>query len=648
MTMLSTSMKRGSIAILGLVLAIVAFLATNILVDRKASGLRADLTQEKLFTLSPGTRNLLGKIDEPVTLRLYVSDRLVREIPSYGVYAARVREMLEEYRAAANGKLRLQVIDPQPFSDEEDRAVALGLQGVPVNQSGEQVYFGIAGSNSADKDSVIPFLQPERERFLEYDLTKLVFDLVTTKKKTIGLLSTLPLTGQFMGPRVPPTPWAIYDQLTQFFDIQRLELDTATIPENISVLMLVHPHDLPQGTLYAIDQFVLRGGRALVFVDPHAEGEMGRPGPAAQTGQTASTIPQLLKSWGLELVEGKIAGDRQAARRVNAGDAQRVRSVDYLAWLTLRDAALSKSDVLLADAQSLNLASAGILKPIANSGLQITPLLQTSTQSQELDAEPLKMAPDPVALLTNFKPSGERFILAARVRGAATTAFPDGAPKVEKKEGEDAANKPVPPPLPAHLAASKEAINVIVVADTDMLEDRFWAQVQEFFGQRMIVPVANNGDFVINALDHLAGSDDLISLRSRGQSARPFTVVQEIQRKAELAFRAKERGLTEKLRETEAKLKELQTKEQGEGAARALVTANQQQAIDLFRTEMVDTRRQLRDVQFDLRRDIQSLETRIRAVNIGLIPVLIGVFAIALGWWRLHRRRRIVPVATHS
>ncbi|MBL8698367.1 MAG: Gldg family protein [Alphaproteobacteria bacterium] len=636
--MASSSLQRGTLAILGLAFAVIAFVATNIVVDRRATGLRADLTQEKLFTLSPGTRSVLAKIDEPVTLRLYVSDRLVREIPSYGVYAARVRELLEEYRAAANGKVRLQIIDPQPFSDDEDRAVAMGLQGVPVNQSGELVYFGLAGTSSADKDGTIPFLQPERERFLEYDLTKLIFDLVTTKKKTIGLLSSLPLAGQFMGPRVPPQPWVIHDQLAQFFDVQRIERDATVIPETVSVLMLVHPKDLPDPTLYAIDQFVLRGGRVIAFVDPHAEGEMSRPGPAAQTGQTSSNIPRLLKSWGLELVEGKIAGDRQAARRVNAGDAQRVRSVDYLAWLTLRDAALAKSDVLLAEVQALNFASAGILKPIPDSGLQVTPLVQTSTQSQALDVEPLKFAPDPVALLANFKPSGERFTLVARVRGAIKTAFPEGAPKAEKKEGEENADKPAPA-LPAHLAESKEPINVIVVADTDMLEDRFWAQVQEFFGQRLAVPIANNGDFVINAIDHLAGSNDLISLRSRGQSARPFTVVQEIQRQAELAFRAKERALTDKLKETEAKLKELQVKEQGEGAARALVTAGQQQAIDQFRAEMLDTRRQLRDVQFDLRRDIQSLETTVRAVNIGLIPALIALFALGLGWWRVHRRR---------
>ena len=636
MALPTSTLARGGLALIGLGFAAVAFLATNMVVDRKATGLRLDLTQEKLFTLSPGTRNLLARIEEPVTLRLYLSERLTREIPSYGVYAARVRELLEEYRAASNGRLRLQVIDPQPFSDEEDRAVATGIQGVPVNQAGEQVYFGLAASGAGDKDSVIPFLQPERERFLEYDITKLIFELVTTKKKTIGLLTTLPLQGQFMGPRNPPQPWAIHDQLTQFFDLQRIERDTTAIPESVTVLLVVHPRDLPQQTLYAIDQFVLRGGRALVFVDPHAEGELARPGPAAQSGQTASDMPELFKAWGVELVPGKVAGDRLAARRVSAGDAQRVRAVDYLAWMTLRDTALAKSDVLLADAQAINMASAGILKPVSGSAVQMTPLIQTSPQSQEIDVEKVKFAPDPVALLAGFKASGDRQILAARLRGPAKSAFPEGAPKAEPKEGEDQAAKPA---LPAHLAQSRDPINVIVVADTDMLEDRSWAQVQEFFGQRLAVPIANNGDFVINALDHLSGSDDLISLRSRGQSARPFDVMLAIQREAELAFRAKERELTEKLKAAEAKLKELQSKEQGEGAARALVTASQQQAIDQFRAEMLDTRRQLRDVQFELRRDIQALETWIRVVNIGAIPAAIGVFAIFLGWWRLRRRR---------
>jgi ABC-type uncharacterized transport system involved in gliding motility auxiliary subunit len=367
---------------------------------------------------------------------------------------------------------------------------------------------------------------------------------------------------------------------------------------------------------------------------------MGRPGPAAQTGQTGSDMPELLKAWGVELVQGRIAGDRQAARRVSAGAGQRVQAVDYLAWLSLRDAALAKGDVLLADAQSINMQSAGILRPVAGSGVALTPLIRTSEQAQEIDVEKVKFAPDPVALLSGFKSGGERLVLAARLRGPAKTAFPDGAPKEEKKEGEAEADKAEAPALPAHLAASRDPINVIVVADTDMLEDRSWAQVQDFFGQRLVRPVANNGDFVVNAVDHLGGSDDLISLRSRGQSARPFTVVQEIQRQAELSFRAKERELTEKLKATEAKLKELQTKEQGEGAARSIVTASQQQAIDQFRAEMLETRRELREVQYNLNRDIDLLQAWVRAVNIALIPALIGLFAVALGLARMARRRR--------
>lgn len=640
MSMPGSSLQRGGFAAVALALAVAAFFGSNIAVDRAANGMRADLTQEKLFTLSPGTRSLLSKIEEPVTLRLYVSERLTREIPSYGTYATRVRELLEEYKAASAGKVRLMFVDPQPFSDEEERAVATGIQGVPVNQSGEQVYFGIAGSSSGDKEAVIPFLQPERESFLEHDLTKLVFELTVTKKRAVGLLTTLPLQGQFMGPRNPPQPWAIHDQLSQQFDLQRIDRDAAVIPETIDVLMVVHPRELPPRTLYAIDQFVLRGGRALVFVDPHAEGEMGRPGPAAQSGQTGSDMPELLKAWGVELVQGRIAGDRQAARRVSAGAGQRVQAVDYLAWLSLRDAALSKGDVLLADVKSINMASAGILRPVAGSGVAMTPLISTSEQAQEIDVEKVKFAPDPVALLSGFKSGGERLVLAARLRGPAKTAFPDGAPKEEKKEGEAEAAKPDAPALPAHLAASRDPINVIVVADTDLLEDRSWAQVQEFFGQRLVRPVANNGDFVVNAVDHLGGSDDLISLRSRGQSTRPFTVVQEIQRQAELSFRSKERELTEKLKATEAKLKELQTKEQGEGAARSIVTAGQQQAIDQFRAEMLETRRELREVQYNLNRDIDLLQAWVRAVNIALIPALIGLFAVALGLARVARRRR--------
>ena len=650
--MAATSLLKREISSAGaIVLAVVLFFAANILANLTLGAARVDLTADRLFTLSSGTRAVLSRIDEPVTLRFYYSERLGREIPTYGVYAQRVREMLQEYESAAGGKLRLQVIDPQPFSDEEDRAVAFGLQSVPLNQQGELVYFGLAGANTADKEEIIPFFQPERERFLEYDLTRLIFNLSTPKKKAVGVISTLPLMGEFRGPGRPPEPWAVYNQLQQFFEVRSIDRDIAEIPAEIGVLMIVHPRDLPERTQYAIDQFVLRGGHAIVFVDPHAESELGRPGPQAQLGLTGSNLKKLFDAWGLEMIDGKFAGDRLLARRVNAGTETRVRAVDYVAWLTLRQGNFAADDILTSDLGTLNLASAGILRVKEGASTRFTPLVQTTEQSMEIDVGKVRLAPDPVTLLAEFKPSGERFTLMARVRGPAKTAFPDGPPQEkkdeesEKKDGASAAGSPEKKDAPANptpqLKESKGPINVIVVADTDLLEDRFWVQVADFFGQRLATPIAANGNLVVNAVDNLAGSDELIGLRSRGQVSRPFLRVQEIQRDAELRFRAKERELTEKLRDAEKQLNELQTKSQPqEGAGRVILSREQQQAIERFRGEMLTIRKDLRDVQLALRQDIEGLERWLKFANIGLIPILIAVAAIALGVLRARARRR--------
>jgi ABC-type uncharacterized transport system involved in gliding motility auxiliary subunit len=644
--MASKATKRGLIGLGGLVLVAVLFVAVNVIGNASLNSARLDLTSDKLFTLSEGTRSVLAKIREPITLRLYFSDRLGKEIPQYGVYATRVREMLREYANASAGKLRVEFIDPQPFTDEEDRAVAFGLQGVPVNQGGELVYFGLAGSNTADKEETIAFMQPERERFLEYDLTKLVYNLAITNKPAVGLLSSLPLQGEFRGPRQPPEPWAIYLQMTQFFEVKPIERDAAEIPAEIGVLVLVHPKDLSDKTQYAIDQFVLRGGRVLVFVDPHAEGELTRPGMAAQTGLTGSNLPKLFAAWGIEMLDGKFAGDRAAARRVNAGTETRVRAVDYLAWLALREPNFNRSDILTSETSLIQMASPGILKAKEGATTTITPLIETSAQAAPLDVDLIKMAPDPVSLLANFKPEDKRLLLAARINGPVKSAFPDGAPPEPKPEGQDQAKPAESKPAAAHLAESREPANIIVIADTDLLEDRFWAQVQDFFGQRVAVPIANNGDFVTNAIDNLLGSNALIGLRSRGQSARPFVLVQEIQRDAETRFRAKEKELTEKLRDTEKKLSELQSQGQDQaGGGRTVLSKAQQEAIDQFRGDLLVTRKELRNVQQDLRSDIQSLETWIKFLNIGLIPILVAVAAVLIGVARTRKRRASVATA---
>ncbi len=637
--MADKSNSRTALAGLGIGLAAVLFVAVNVLSGTVLQGTRIDLTADRLFTLSQGTRAILAKIDEPITLRFYYSERLGREIPSYGVYAQRVREMLEEYRDAARGKLRLDVIDPQPYTDEEDRAVASGLQAVPLNQQGESVYFGLAGTNGADREESVAFFQPDRERFLEYDLTKVVYNLSVTKKPQVGLLSTLPLEGAF-SMRGQTPPWAVYTQLGQFFDVRPVARDALEIPAEIGVLMVVHPKGLSDSTLYAIDQFVLRGGRALVFVDPHAEGELARGGQAAMGTPTNSNLTKLFDAWGLSMADDKIAGDRIAARRVNAGTEGRVRAVDYVAWLTLREPNFDRSDVLLADASTLQFASAGILSPKDGATTKFQPLVRTSPQSMEIAAEEVRLQPDPAKLLENFKPSGQPLVLAARVSGPVKSAF-DKAPEPAKPaEGQ----QPPAGTPPAYQAQSAGPINVIVVADTDLLEDRFWVQVQEFFGQRVATPGAYNGDFVVNAVDNLTGSSDLIGLRGRGLSQRPFVLLEDIQRDAEQRYRAKERELSDKLKDAEKRLSELQGRNApGAGAAaepsRTILSPEQQAEIEKFRGEVLAVRRDLRNVQQDLRRDIDGVQTFARVVNVGAVPAIVAVGALVLGWLRMRRRR---------
>ena len=627
---------------LALLLAFITFVAVNVAANLTVLGLRLDLSENKLYTLSDGTRNVLKRIGEPVTIRFYYSERLGQEIPAYASYAQRVRDLLEEYASRSGGKLKLEIYDPKPYTDVEDRAVAYGLQGVPVNQGGELVYFGLVGTNATDDEQVVPFFQPERERFLEYDLSKLVYNLANPKKKVIALISELPIQGdpmQMMMGGAMPQPWMVVEQIQQLFEVRTLGVDIEKLDDDVDLLMLVHPKTLSERTQYAIDQFVLRGGKALVFVDPQSEAEAGRQNPRQPPSIPTSGLPRLFDAWGLSLVENRIAGDRMLARRVNAGAGTRVRAVDYVAWITLRQRNLSQTDFATNQIAAINLASPGIIEPKDGATTTFAPLLSTTPASMRIEVEKLRTTPDPAALLRDFKAENRIQVVAARITGPAKTAFPDGPPKSEPKKDEAKPAEGAAPAAPAEpLKESKVPINVIVVADTDLLEDRFWVQVQDFFGQRLAVPSASNGDFVINAVDTLTGSQDLIGLRSRAVSQRPFELVQEIQRDAELKFRAKERELQDKLKETEKQLGELRSKEQGQG--QVILNPEQAQAIENFRKDMLATRRELRDVQRALREDIDWLQALVQLANIALMPALVAFAALIAGVLRLRRRAR--------
>jgi ABC-type uncharacterized transport system involved in gliding motility auxiliary subunit len=642
--------SRRAVAAVVLVCIALMLISVNIIAGRLFAW-RLDLTGEHLYTLSRGTQRTLARIEEPITLRFYYSTRLADEVPSYGVYAQRVRELLDQYVAAAHSKIRLEVYNPLPFSDAEDRAVAFGLQGVPVDVGGEQVYFGLAATNSTDDQQVIAFFQPERERFLEYDLTKLVHSLAFPKKTVVGLISTLPLEGDMMAMMRgrPAEPMAIMEQLQQLDTVKPLAASIDAIPPDVDVLMLVHPQNLPDKTLFAIDQFVLKGGKALIFVDPLSELQASHPSQLNPPGSpTASNLERLFKSWGFKVPANTVAGDRRDAQRVGVpGSGGGTRPLDYIAWLNLKTDNLNRTDMITADLSHVMLATAGIIEPIEGAKTTIEPLITTSPDSMKIPAEKLTGLPDVAGLLAEFKPDDKRYILAAHVTGTAESAFPDGPPKPpepakpETKEGET-------PAEPAASAAewlkqSAKPINIVVVADTDMLDDRFWLQKQEFFGQRLLVPTANNGDFIANAIEVLAGGDDLVGLRSRGTSARPFEVVERIQQEAQARYSAEERALQARLKDTQAKLASLTGKDQAN--APASLSAEQTKTIEEFRADMVQTRRQLRDVQAALRSNIGRLKTGLEFLDIALIPIIVAAAAIVLGALRLRRRSRRITEA---
>jgi ABC-type uncharacterized transport system involved in gliding motility auxiliary subunit len=650
-------MNRSLTAIIVLICAAVLFVGVNVIADKTLRSARVDLTQQRLYTLSEGSRATLAKIDEPITVRFYYSKRLGTEIPSYALYAQRVRDMLEEYVSLAKGKIKLEVLDPVPYSAVEDRAVAFGLQGVPIDQGGEQVYFGLAATNSTDDQQVIAFFQPERERFLEYDLTKLIHSLAFPKKTVVGLITALPVEGDMMAAMQgrPTQPFAIIEQLRQLYELRTIGSDLDKISPDIDVLMVIHPQNLSEKTQYAIDQFVLGGGRALVFVDPNSEIQQSRPSQFNPPGSPAgSNLDKLFAAWGLQMVPDAVAGDRFAARKVNAGSASRVQAVDYVAWLNLRSANFAKDDTITADLGQINMATSGILQPREGAKTKFEPLIQTSPAAEKIPVEKFQgPIPDVAGMLNSFKPENTRFTLAARVTGDTQTAFPDGPPKPpekkdEKKDGKpedksaaatpaaDAKAEPAKEPAIPQLMQSKQPINVVVVADTDILDDRLWVQSSDFFGQRVAMPIANNGDFVANAVESLAGGNDLISLRSRGTSARPFEVVQNIQRDADSRYSAKEHELQDKLKATEAKIKDLKSDKSGN----IQLTSEQTASLEGFRREMLQTRQQLRDVQLALNQEIDRLKARLQFFNIALIPILVGIVVIVVGIMRLRRRKR--------
>ncbi|MBI1731164.1 MAG: Gldg family protein [Gammaproteobacteria bacterium] len=604
----------------GLLLAAALAISVIIVANAVFTSLRLDLTSGGLYTLSEGSRNILKKLDEPIALEFYFSRQALADFPQLMNYATRVRDLLEEYATRSGGKLKLTVIEPEPFSEQEDQAVAGGLQGISLTGAGDNAYFGLVGINSTDDKDTIPFFQVNREAALEYDITKMIYNLANPEKRRVGVITSLPVFGG-----IPPQggkPWTIISLLREFFAVENLGPSPATIDQDLNVLLVIHPKELKDAARYALDQFLLRGGKAILFVDPLAEGDNSRPDPENPyvVPDLDSDLKWLLDGWGIEIPEGKVAGDMNSAMRVQAQGERGPMETYYLPWLQLSGTAFSKDDFVTSQLEVVHIGTAGAIDRRADSPMAVSPLMQSSDQSMRIERDLILFQRDPQVMLRNFKPDNKPVVLAARLKGKVRTAFPDGP----TDEGDGKAAEQI-----------KEGdVNAILVADTDILNDLFWVRTQSYFGMEMPQAIANNADFVVNAIDNLSGSTDLISLRSRSASARPFEVVEQIRREAEAQFREREQALQAKLKETESKILELQ-KESGDGGA--ILSPEQTQAIDNFRNEQVKTRKELRAVQHELQKNIERLGSLLKFINIGLVPLFIAVLALGAGLYRARR-----------
>ncbi len=622
----------GRIAIAAALLGAVVFVCVNLISAQVLGSVRLDFTQQHLYSLSQGTRSLLASLNEPVRFRMFMSSELTKQAPQLAAFAARVRSLLDAYVAASNGHIVLEVIDPRPFSEDEDRAVAFGIDSF-TGTNGERLFFGLAATNSTTGTANIGVFSPDREAFLEYDLTRLVSELGRRGKPVVALFDGLGLAGNPML-RLPEQQVLV--QMKQFFDVKPVAGDIDKLPEGTRVLMVVHPQNLSPRTLYTIDQWVLAGNAAMIFVDPHAENQIGPQGEPPP--DPSSTLEPLFKAWGVKFDTAHAVGDPVYALQTERNVGGRPVQAQNLPWLALRGDALSHDEAILAQLSAIVMTTAGAFET-SKDGVTLRPLLQASSSAVMVDAALAgDHNADPRRLMVGYTRVSKPPVLAARLSGALDSAYPDGPPKDSKPE----AAKPADGAAAATLKRSTKPVNVILVGDADMLMDRNWIQQQSLFGQQVAQAFANNGDFVTNAIEEMAGGTALADLRGRGVSWRPFELIQRMEADADSRYRAKEQELTQQLKDTEQKLSELPKAQEG---GNDVLTPEQLKAIEGFRAQLLGIRSQLRDVQFALRRDVDDLEGWITALNVGVVPVVVAIIVLGLA---LRRPRRPLPVKSKA
>jgi len=616
--------SRSSKLLFALFALALTFVALAIATSRWSRIGRIDLTADHLYTLTPGTLQIVDGLHQPLRLTLYFSQHATRDLPQWRSYEQRVREMLLEMVARSHGKIRLQVIDPVPYSDDEASAEGGGLTPSNGGSNGERIFFGLLGSTLPERDArdagqgperslSIPFFDPARETFLEYDLARLLYQLDQTRKPRVGVISSLPILGEADN---GAPPWTALAQLEQQFEL--LPLDPARLQrvgDDVQALLLVHPKRLSDDALYAIDQFVLRGGRLAVFVDPDAELDNAPYVDAnGVTDDHDTDLPRLFAAWGVVYDPAQVVLDRSRALQIDLGGS----NLAHPAMLGLGPQEINRNDAVTASLQRVNLSTVGSFDLRADTHSRLLPLLQSSGDAERVPVQRvLEMAGDPGKLLQGYRADDSHYVLAARLRGAFDSAFPERAT------------------VPGHRAHAVMNTEVILIADTDLLSDRLWVESQSFLGQQTLSAFANNGDFLANLVDNLTGSSALLSIRSRSAALRPFTRVLALQSAADRQFLQKKLELERELDDTRRRLEELQQGKVGHASGAA-----QREEIEQFQQRRLAINNELRDVQHRLNAEIDALGLRVKLINIVLMPVLVTLIGLIYGWRRARRQHR--------
>jgi ABC-type uncharacterized transport system involved in gliding motility auxiliary subunit len=608
------SLVYSAVGLLSLFLVLVA---ANYLISLQPA--RIDLTEGRVQTLSEGTRKVLRGLQAPVKVKLYIS-RGEQAMPvQLRSFAQRVEDMVREFKSVAGPNLVIENYNPKPDSEDEDSAQ---LDGVEPQQlfSGEQFYLGLV-AGQIDRKQAIPALSPQREQLLEYDLVRAIARVATAERPVLGLMSALPVLGEQFNPftRQGSEPWALASELKRDFNVKQVALTAEAVDPEIKVLLVIHPRDLPEATEYALDQFVLRGGKLIAFVDPYAYfDQQPSPMPGIGGGGTSSTLTKLFKAWGVEMNPNKVLADVVYA----SGNGQRYTPT----VLTLNRTAFNRDDVVTSQIETLLYAFGGAfdVKPV--DGLKVTPLITSSPNSMLVDNVVATVSGE--AAMKGFQPENKARPLALRLTGKFKTAFPEGRPKSDKKDAKEEAN----------LKESGGENSVILVADVDMLNDGAAVDVQEVFGRRIVVPSNGNLAFAQGMVEQFASGDALMSLRSRAAAFRPLTVVRQMEADAQKQYFGRLKSLEDEVQKTTEKLQALQ-KARGDAAKGAQILSPEQQAeIEKFRRHVTETRKELKELRKNLRQDAEALVFWTKVANIALMPLLVVLLGLVVFF--VKRRRQ--------